>query len=97
MAGGGGGERNGSPVPLLPRCGAIPPAPPPGWADGDNGDHGARAAPRGDVGNGNPLGNDNAAAAAVASKADNTGQENDDRSGDDGEDDENNNKWGRGA
>ncbi len=49
----GGGGRNGPPVPSPPRCGAVPPAPPPGWADGDNGDRGARAEARGNAGNGN--------------------------------------------
>ena len=84
-------------MPLPPRCSTAPPAPPPGWADGDDGDHSTCAAARGDAGDGDPLGNENAAAAAVAGEADDTGQENDDRGGEDGDDDENDNKWGRGA
>ncbi len=97
MAGGGGGGRNGPPVPSPPRCGAIPPAPPPRCANGDDGDCGARAAACGNAGDGNPLRNDNAAATAVTGKADDAGQENDDCSGDNGDDDKNNDKWGRGA
>jgi hypothetical protein len=96
-AGGSGNGRNGPPVPLPPRCGAVPPAPPPGWADGDNGDHGTHAAARSNASDGNPLGNDDAATAAVIGKADNAGQENDDHGGDDGDDDKNDDKWGRGA
>jgi hypothetical protein len=95
--GSGGGERNGSPVLLPPRCGAVPPAPPPGWADGDDGDYSARAAARGNAGDGDPLGNDNAAATAVAGKADDAGQEKDDHGCDNGDDDKNDDKWGRGA
>ncbi len=96
-AGGSSGGCNGPPVPLLPRCGAVPPAPPPRWADSDNGDHGAPAAAHGNAGDGNPLRNDDAATAAVAGKADDAGQENNDRGGDDGDNDKNDNKWGRGA
>jgi hypothetical protein len=96
-AGGSGGRRNCSPVPSPLRCSAVPPALPPGRADGDDGDHGACAAARGNAGDGDPLGNDNAAAAAIASEADNAGQENNDCGGDDGDNDENNDKWGRGA
>ncbi len=97
VAGGGSGRHNGPPVPLPPQCGAIPPGPLPGRTDGDNGDHGARAAARGDAGNGDPLRNDNPTAAAITGKADNIGQENNDCSGDNGEDNKNVNKWGRGA
>jgi hypothetical protein len=43
------------------------------------------------------LGNDDAATAAVAGKADDAGQENNDHGSDGGDDDENDNKWGRGA
>jgi hypothetical protein len=68
VAGGSGGGRNSPPVPSPPRCGAVPPALPPGWADGDNGDHGTRAVARGNAGNGNPLGNNDAATAAIAGK-----------------------------
>jgi hypothetical protein len=96
-ASGSGGGRNGPPVPSPRRCGIVPPAPLPGRADGDNGDHGARAAARGNAGNGNPLGNDDAATVAVAGKTENVGQENDDRGSDDGDNDENNDKWGRGT
>ncbi len=96
-AGGGGGKRNGSPVPSPPRCVAVPPALLPGRAEGDDGDHGARAVACGNAGNGNPLGNDDAATAAIAGKADNVGQENNDHGGDDGDDDKNNDKWRRGA
>jgi hypothetical protein len=84
-------------VPSPPRCGAVPPAPLPGRADGDDGDHGARAAARGNAGNGNPLGNNNAAAAAITGKVDDAGQENNNRGGYDGDNNENNDKWGRGA
>jgi hypothetical protein len=84
-------------VPSPPRCSAVPPAPPPGRAVGDNGDHGARAAACGNAGDGNPLGNNNAATAAVTGKADDAGQENDNRGGDNGDDDENDDKWGRSA
>ncbi len=96
-AGGGSGKCNGPPVPSPPRCGAIPPAPPPGWADGDDGDDGACAAAHGNAGNGNPLGNDDAAAVAVACEADNAGQEKDDHGGNNGDDNEDNDKWGRRA
>jgi hypothetical protein len=82
---------------LPPRCGAVPPAPLTGWADGDNGDDSARAAAHSNVGNGNPLGNNDAAAAAVAGEADDTGQENNIRGGDNGDDDEDDDKWGRGT
>jgi hypothetical protein len=95
-AGGGGGGRNGPPVPLPPRCCAIPPAPLPGWADSDDGDHGARTAAHSNAGDGDPLGN-NKAAAAVASKADDMGQENDDHGGNNGDNDEDDDKWGREA
>ncbi len=86
-------------VPLPPRCGAVPPAPPPGRADGDDGDHSARVAARSDTGDGDPLRKDDAAAAtaAVAGKEDNVGEENDDRGGDDGDNDMNDDKWGRGT
>jgi hypothetical protein len=60
----------------------------------ENRDHSARAAARGNAGDGDPLGKNDA---AVAGKADDGGQENDDRGGDDGDDDENGDKWGRGA
>jgi hypothetical protein len=93
----GGGGCNGPPVPLPPRCGAVPPASPPGWADGDHGDRGTCAAARGNAGNGNPLRNNDAAASAVAGKADNVGQENDDRGGDNGDNNRDDDKWGRGA
>jgi hypothetical protein len=93
----GGGGRNGPPVPLLPRCSAVPPAPPPGWADGDGGDRGTHAAARGNAGDGEPLRNDDATVTAVAGKADDAGQENDDRGGNNGDDDEDDDKWGRGA
>jgi hypothetical protein len=96
-AGGSGGGCNGPPVPSPPRCGAVPPAPPPGRADGDNGDHGARAAACGNAGNGDLLRNNDAATAAVAGKADNAGQENDDHGDDDGDNDKNDDKWGRGV
>jgi hypothetical protein len=96
-AGGSGGRCNGPPVPSRPRSGAVPLAPPPGWADGDNGDHGTRAAGCSNAGNGNPLENNDAATAAVAGKVEDVGQENNDRGSDDGDDDKNNNKWGRGA
>jgi hypothetical protein len=87
---------------MVPRCclppGAAPsPPPPPGRANGDNGDHGARAAARGNAGNGNPLRNDNAVAAAITGKADDAGQENNDCSSDDRDNDKNDDKWGRGA
>ncbi len=75
----------------------CPPPPPPGWAEGDNGDDGARAAARGDAGNGNPLGNNDAAAAAFAGEADNAGQENNIHGGDNGDNDKDDYKWGRGA
>jgi hypothetical protein len=52
--GGDGGGRDGPPVPSPPRCGTIPPAPPPGRADGDNSDLGAHAAAHGNASNGNP-------------------------------------------
>ena len=93
----GGGGRNSPPVPSPPRCGIVPPAPPPGWADGDNGDRGARAAARGYAGNGDPLKNDDAAAAAVIGKANDAGQENNDHGGNDGDDNKDDDKWGRGA
>jgi hypothetical protein len=96
-AGNSGGRHNSPPVPSPPRCGTVPPTPPPVRADGDDGDHSARAAAHGNTGDGNPLGNNNAAATAIAGKADNTGQENDDHGGDDGDDDKNDDKWGRGA
>jgi hypothetical protein len=96
-AGGGGGRRNGPLVPSPPRCGAVPPAPPPGQANGDDGDYSARTAARSDAGDGDPLGNDDAAAAAVTGEADDAGQENDDHGSDDGDDDKNDNKWGRGT
>jgi hypothetical protein len=69
----GGGGRNSPPVPSPPRCGAVPPATPPGWADGDDGDHGAHAAAHGDAGNGNPIRNNDTVAAVIAGKADNAG------------------------
>jgi hypothetical protein len=97
VASGGSGGRNGPPVPSPPRCGAVPPAPPPGRADGDNVDHGAHTAARGDAGDGKPLTNNAAAAAAVTGEADNAGQENDDCGGDNGDDNKNNDKWGRGT
>jgi hypothetical protein len=93
----GGGRRNSPPVLLPPRCGAVPPALPPGQADSDNGDHSARAAARGDAGDGDPLGNDDTTPATIAGKADNAGKENDNRGSDDGDDDKNDDKWGRGA
>jgi hypothetical protein len=96
-AGSSGSGRNGPPVPSPPRCGAVSPAPPPGPADGDDSDCHARAAARGDASNGDPLGNNDAATATVAGKADNAGQENNDHSSDDGDDNKNNDKWGRGA
>jgi hypothetical protein len=96
-AGGSGGGHNSPPVPAPPRCGAVPPALPPGRADGDNGDHGACAAARSNAGDGDHLGNDDTATTAVAGKADNAGQENDNRGSDDGDDDKNNDKCGRGA
>ncbi len=65
--------------------------------DGDNGDHGACAAARGNASDGDPLGNDDATTAAIAGEADDAGQENGDRGGDDGDDDEKDDKWGRGA
>ncbi len=86
-----------SPGPSTPRCGAVPPTLPPGWADGDDGDRGARAAAHGNAGNGNPLRNNDTANAAAAGKVDDAGQENNDRGGDDGDDDEDNDKWGTGA
>ncbi len=82
---------------MPPRCGTVPPAPPPGQANGDNGDHGAHAAARGNAGNGDPLRNNDAVTAAIASKADNAGQENNDRGNDNGDNYKNDNKWGRGA
>jgi hypothetical protein len=95
----GGGHRNGEPPGRLSQIPwpEPPPPPPPGRADGDNGVHGTHAAARGNAGNGDPLGNDAAAAATVAGKVDNAGQENNDRGGDDGGDNKNDNKWGRGA
>jgi hypothetical protein len=93
----GGGGRNGPPVPSPPRCGAVPPATLPGRSEGDDGDCGACAAAHGNAGNGNPLRNDNAATAAITSKADDVGQENNDCSGNNGDDDEDNDKWGRGT
>jgi hypothetical protein len=95
-AGGGGGKCNGPSVPSPPRCCTAPPAPPPGWADSDDGDDGTRAEAQGNAGNGNPLGINNAAAATIAGKADNVGQENNDHGGDDGDNDEDDDKWGRG-
>ncbi len=83
------------PSPL--RCGAVPTAPPPGQANSDNNDDGARVAACGNAGYGDSLGSNNAAAAAVADEADNTGQENDDCSGNNGDNDEDADKWGRGA
>jgi hypothetical protein len=96
-AGSSGSGRNGPPVPLPPRCGTVPPALPSGQANGDDSDHGARAAACGDAGNGNPLGNDNNAAVAVPGKVNDAGWENDNRGGDDGDDNKNDDKWGRGA
>jgi hypothetical protein len=98
VAGGGGGKRNGPPVPSPPRCGAIPPALPPGRADGDDGDDGARAVACGNAGDSGPLGNNNAATAAtVAGKADDARQENDNHGGNNGDNNKDNDKWGRGA
>ncbi len=94
---GSGGGRNGSPVMLPPRCGAIPLAPPPGWADGDDGDHGTRAVARSNAGDGDPLRNNNATASANAGEADDAGMENNDHGSDNGDNDKNNDKWGRGA
>ncbi len=51
----------------------------------------------GNAGDGNPLGNEDAATAAIAGEADDAGQENNDRGGDDGDDDKNDDKWGRGT
>jgi hypothetical protein len=96
-AGSGGSRRNGPLVPSLPRCGTIPPTLPPGRADGDDGDDGARTAARGDAGNCDPLGKDNAAAAAASGEADDMGQENNDRGSEGGDDYKDNDKWGRGA
>jgi hypothetical protein len=92
----GGGGCNGPPVPSPPRCDAVPPALLPGRADGDDGDHGARAVACGNAGNGDPLRN-NAAATAVASEPDDAGQEINDCGGNNGDDDEEDDKWGRGA
>jgi hypothetical protein len=97
VAGGSGNGCNGPPVPLPPRCSAAPPALPPRRADSDDGDCGARAVAHGNAGNGDPLRNDDAAAAAIAGKADDVGQENHDQGGDDGDDDKDDDKWGRGA
>ncbi len=96
-AGSGGGVHNGPPVPLPPRCGAVPPPLLPGCTDSEDGNHIARAAACGNAGNGNPLGNNDAAAAAIIGEADDGGQENDDCGGEDEDDNENNDKWGRGA
>jgi hypothetical protein len=86
-AGSSGCGCNGPPVPSPPRCDAIPPAPPPGRADGNNSDHSARAVARSNAGDGDPLGN--TATAAISGKVDNAGQENNDCSGDDGNDNKN--------
>jgi hypothetical protein len=86
-----------SPGAVAPQVRCCPPRPAPGRTDGDDGDRGARAANCGNAGDGDPLRNDNAAAAAVAGEADDAGQENDDRGSDDGDDDEDDDKWGRGA
>jgi len=72
-------------------------APPPGRADGDDGDRGTRAAARGNADNGGPLRNDDAAATAIASEADDAGQKMDDHDGDDGDDNKDDDKWGRGS
>jgi hypothetical protein len=84
-------------VQSISKCSAVLTSPPPGRADSDDGDHGTHAAACGDAGNGDPLKNNNAAAATVAGKADNVGQENNDRGGDNRNNDENDDKWGRGA
>ncbi len=96
-ASGSGGGRNGLLMPLPPRCGVVLPAPLPGRADGDDGDHGARAAARSDAGNHGPLRNNDAAPATVAGEADDAEQENNDCGSDDGDDDEDNNMWGMGT
>ncbi len=80
-----------------PSCCTVPPTPPPGRADGEDGDQGTCAAACGNTGDGNPLGNNDSSAAAIAGKADDVGQENNDRCGDNGDDNKNDNKWGRGA
>jgi hypothetical protein len=84
-------------VPSPPRCGIVPPAPLPGWANGDNGDDSARAAACGNAGNGNPLRNDNATVAGIVGKADNAGQENNHRGRDGRDNGKEDDKWGRGA
>ncbi len=94
---GSGGKRNGPPVPSPPRCGTVPPTPPPGQADSDYGDDGASAAARSDTGNGNPLRKKDVTAVAIAGKVDDAGQENNNRSSNNGDDDEDDEKWGRGA
>ncbi len=52
---------------------------------------------RGNASNGNLLRNNNATAAAIASKADNVGQENNYRGSNDRDNDKDGDKWGRGA
>jgi hypothetical protein len=52
---------------------------------------------RGNAGDGDPLGNDNATTAAVAGKADDAGQENNVHGSDNGDDDKDDDKWGRGV
>jgi hypothetical protein len=85
----------GATVPQCRRPPGAAPSPPPRHPDRPT--DGARAAARGDAGNGDPLRNDTAAVVALAGKADNVGQENDDCGGDNRDDDKNNDKWGRGA
>ncbi len=74
---------------MPPRCGAVPPALLPGRADGDNG---TWAAACGDTRNGDPLGNNDATATAIAGKVNNMGQENDDPGGNNRDKDKDNNK-----
>ncbi len=63
-----------------------------------DGNNGAHTAAYGNTRNGNPIRNDDAAAAtAIARKVDDVGQENDDCGGDDGDNNKDDNKWGRGA
>jgi hypothetical protein len=92
-ASGGGGGRNGPTVPSPPRCGAVPLAPPPRRADGDDSDRSASAAARGNAVDGNPLRNKDATTAAM----NDAGQENDVRGGGDGDNNKDDDKWGRGA
>jgi hypothetical protein len=80
------------------RCppGAVlsPHAPLPGWASGNDG---TRAVAHGNAGNGDPLGNNSAAAAAIYGKVDNVGWENDNCGSNNKDNNKDIDKWGRRA